>query len=145
MRLAVLALMLTAASPAAAQLLPETRIDFVTTGPDHHIEGGLGLGAAMGPYLRAALTASYDLTADASQPRRLRIENQIRFLLDPIAQGRWGLSAGGGLGVRQRAYLVAAVELEGPQMQGMRPAIQFALGGGERVAFVIRRARAGRR
>ncbi|HEX7939864.1 MAG TPA: hypothetical protein VF483_12830 [Gemmatimonadaceae bacterium] len=144
MRLLMVA-MLVAASGAHAQLAPEVRVDFSATGAQRRAEAGAGLGAAMGPYLRAGLSVSYDLTASAGQPRRLRVENLIRFLFDPIAQDRWALSVGGGLGVRQRAYMMVAAELEGPRIKGARPALQYALGAGQRLALVIRRARNGRR
>jgi len=141
----VVVAMLAAASAAYGQLAPEARADLVMNRAERHAEAGLGLGAAMGPYLRAAVTVSYDLTTTASQQRRVRVENLVRFLFDPIAQNRWALSVGGGLGVRERAYMMVAAELEGPRIRGVRPAVQYALGAGQRLAFVIRRARNGRR
>jgi hypothetical protein len=127
-----------------AQLRPEARAELVASRHGHQ-EAGLGLSGGLGPYLRAGVTVSYDLDNDLIEPRRVRIENQVRFLLDPLAQGRWGLSFGAGLGYRQRAYLVMAADLEGPCVGRVRPAIQFALGAGARLALIVRGARPNRR
>jgi hypothetical protein len=86
-----------------------------------------------------------DVKGDTASGSRQRVEAQVRFLLDPIAENRWGLSFAGGVGVRKDPYLMAAVDLEGPAVSWMRPAIQVALGGGTRMAVIFRSARKNRR
>jgi hypothetical protein len=78
-----------------------------------------------------------------------RLEVTGRFLLDPFAERRRGLYAGGGVVVRHDgdanpdARLVLLVGVEGePRVRRIR-SLEIALGGGVRVGLVIRRARPG--
>jgi hypothetical protein len=75
-----------------------------------------------------------------------RVDLLTRFLLDPFRQSRYGLSLGGGIGLRAepgdhvRPVLLAAVDLEGARWSnGWVPAMQLGLGGGARVGVVLRR------
>ena len=132
------------AAVAGAQLRPEARLEGVTAGSGHHAEAGLGFNAPLGPYLRAGIAASGDVWNESGS-RRGRVEGEVRFLLDPIAENRWALSFAGGLGVRDRPYLLLAADLEGPRRGGWRPAIRLALGGGARAGLIMRGARPNRR
>jgi hypothetical protein len=133
------------ASAAAGQARPEARVEFVTADSLHRVEAGAGVTVPMGVYVRGSVTASYDVWHSSGVAAQGRVEGQLRFLLDPIAEHRWGVSAGGGLGYRERAYLVLAFDLEGPRKGNVRPAIQLAFGGGMRAAFVLRGVRRLRR
>ena len=67
-------------------------------------------------------------------------------VFDFVRLENWIVSSlGGGLSFRRHAYLAAVVDLEGPEMHGMLPALQVGLSGGVRAALVIRRAVKGRR
>ena len=75
-----------------------------------------------------------------------------RFLLDPFRQTAYGLSLGGGLGVRAesgervRPVLLVAVDLEGRRSWGgLVPAFQAGLGDGVRFGVVLRRGVPGAR
>ncbi len=144
MKRALAALLCLGASRADAQLQWEGRLDAVRTGR-LGAEAGVGVRRSLGSYVRGGLNLGYDIVPDSGGERHGRIEGHIRFLLDPIAERRWGLSLGGGIGVRVRPYLVALAELEGPVTRGMRPAIQLALGAGLRLGLVVRAARRGQR
>lgn len=133
------------ASTLGAQVLPEARFEVVSAGGQRHAEAGLGLGRPLGTYLRGGVTASYDVWNEIGQSPRARVEGQVRFLLDPFGERDWGLSFAGGLGVHERTYLVVAADLEGPRIRRVRPAIQLALGGGVRAAFILRAERINRR
>ena len=133
------------AAPASAQLQPELHAELVRAAGTR-AEVGIGASARAGTYLRSGLSLSRDVwwrtdTAKAA----IRGEFVLRFMLDPVAEQRWGVSFGGGLGYRERAYLLAVAELEGPRRGGARPAFQLLLGGGVRFGFVFRRAAKGRR
>ena len=65
--------------------------------------------------------------------------------LDPFRQDAWGLSFGGGLSVRERAYLAVIAEVEGREVAGWLPALQLGVAGGFRAGVVVRRAVPGRR
>lgn len=73
-----------------------------------------------------------------------------RFLLDPFRQAGRGVYAGGGVGVRAadgagEPFLLAVVGVEGRRRGGLAPALEVGVGGGVRVAAVLRRARPDRR
>jgi len=139
------ALALLVASPAGAQLLPEVRAELARAA-DTRAELGVGVSGRAGPYLRAGLSVARDVwrSVDTSAVAT-RVEYVMRFTMDPRAEQRWGVSFGGGLGYRERAYLLAVAELEGPRLSGLRPVFQILLGGGARLAFGVRSAARGRR
>lgn len=80
-----------------------------------------------------------------------------RFSLDPFRQSRWAPYGAAGLSGRfrpakaggSRGYLLLVLGVEGPLAAGKRtgwvPAIEAGLGGGARIAFVLRRGIADRR
>ncbi|HJQ18818.1 MAG TPA: hypothetical protein VJ867_00625 [Gemmatimonadaceae bacterium] len=142
-----LLLMLTLATAATAQnvVQPEVRLDAV--GPRvYSVQPGVGLNAALGYYARLSGVAGYAPDADARfLGDHWRADVIARMLLDPFREQRWALSVGGGVSIRRRSYLTMILDLEGPPLSGMLPAIQVGLGGGVRGAFVLRRAVAGRR
>lgn len=147
MRLAA-ALLLAVSSRAMAQsgpLQPEARVD--VTGPSpYRWQPGLGLTVAAGAYARVSAVVSYLPQSDTRFiADHWRGDVIARVLLDPFRQARWGLSLGGGLSMRRRAYIAAIVDIEGPALGGWVPAAQAGVSGGIRGGFVLRRAVSGRR
>lgn len=132
----------------AQALQPELRLDVIGPAPAS-IEPGIGATARVGHYLRVGWAAGYDV---ASHDRtfgtghRWRGEVIGRVTLDPFREHRWGLSFGGGITYRRsRAYLAAIVDLEGPELRGLLPAVQLGVSGGMRGGVILRRAIRGRR
>jgi len=132
------------AVPARAQLQPEARAELARAA-ESRAELGIGASFRIGLYVRGALSVARDVWRSADTSAATRAEYLMRFTLDPLAEQRWAVSFGGGVGYRERAYLLAVAELEGPRHAGLRPALQFSLGGGTRLGFVLRRAVKGRR
>jgi hypothetical protein len=146
-----------AATPARAQRevlrpspRPEARVDYLGPNP-HAAHGGFGLNVPFGTYLRLELVgaggASWD---DGRAGASARADVIGRFSFDPFRERVWGLSAGGGVSARYderaddrqrwRALIALVVDLEGPLIGGVTPALQVGLGGGARVGFVLRGA-----
>ena len=145
--IAVLLLLGCTALPVRAQFLqPELRVDVSGPAPIA-IEPGIGLTTAFGTYTRLAILAGYDVNgAPERTGRRWRGDVLARLTLDPFRQQRWALSFGGGVSYRGAStYLAALVDVEGPEVRGMLPAVQVGVSGGMRAAVVLRRAMRGRR
>jgi hypothetical protein len=143
---------------AAAQInqLPlqvEGRIDGIfarTTG----VEAGLGLTVPAGIYVRSGLVAGVGAGRHGVEGRTDFVS---RFSLDPFRQSRWAPYAGGGISGRyrsdcdggSRAFLLIFLGVEGGlplgQTEGWVPAVELGLGGGARVAVMLRRGINGRR
>ncbi len=129
--------------PAA---MPELRAD-VIVGHQPAAQIGAGVQIPMGYYARIGVVAAGGLRLDDVSPRvDARVDVIARFLLDPFRQARYGLSLGGGLGIRAepsdrlRPVLLVALELEGKRAQGgWVPAVQAGLGGGGRIGVILRR------
>ncbi|GAC1652800.1 MAG: hypothetical protein NVS4B3_15310 [Gemmatimonadaceae bacterium] len=74
-----------------------------------------------------------------------------RFLLDPFAEFEHAAYGGAGIVARNdgdgrwRAYLLLLTEIEATDHLGFRPAFEVGLGGGVRLAVVLRTAKAQRR
>jgi hypothetical protein len=124
---------------------PEARVDALGTGPVRWHAGG-GLTWALGYYARLGFVGSYSPPLQAREARsEWRADVVARMVLDPFRQQMIGVSVGGGLTVRHRAYLLALLEVEGPEMRGTLPALQLGLGGGLRVGLILRKAVPARR
>lgn len=139
--------MLCALSPLQSQTLqPEIRLDVLGPSP-YSLEPGVGVVTPLGYYVRVSAGAGYALPLESSLAGdRWRGELLGRFTFDPFRQRRWALSIGGGVSYRRSAtYLAAVVDLEGPAVRGVLPAVQAGISGGARVGIVLRRAVAGRR
>ncbi len=80
-----------------------------------------------------------------------RLDVLARWLSDPFRQSRWGVNAGGGVGIRfedmQEARVVAIITLgvEGTSDGRWVPGVELGLGGGVRLGVTMRRAPARRR
>jgi hypothetical protein len=129
---------------AAAQVRPEVRGEFVDAAHNRAEVGG-GLSVPLGSYLRVSGIGTRDVWSDSdTSSGQWRGEFQMRFLMDPLAEHRFGVSMGAGLGYRERPYMVAVVDVEGRPTR-VRPALSVSLGGGLRFALVLRAGRRGRR
>jgi hypothetical protein len=147
MRRAVAMLALAVTSSLGAQALQsELRVDLMGPKP-HSIEPGIGAIASLGTYVRVGTTVAYSLPIESGvRHDRWRVDVIARGTLDPFRQQRWGLSIGGGLSYRRsRTHLAVIVDLEGPEIARLLPALQVGMGGGIRAGVGLRRARRGRR
>jgi hypothetical protein len=129
---------------------PELRAD-VVAGSEPAVQVGGGVQMPAGYYVRVGLDAAIGLRTDAPPPGGSsgrvdgRVDLLARFLLDPFRQSSYGLSVGGGLGLRAepndrvRPLLLVAVDVEGRRREnGIVPAVQVGLGGGVRVGVILR-------
>ena len=142
----------------AARVSPEFRAD-VILGDRAAAHVGAGVQIPLGTYVRLGLigAAGRRIEGSASRPPGRsaasgRVDMLARFLLDPFRQTAYGLSLGGGLGVRAesgervRPVLLLAVDFEGRRSgRGLLPAFQAGLGDGVRLGVVLRRGVAGAR
>lgn len=156
---AILAGLTLSAAPAQAQqlapLVPELRADLIS-GRQTLLQLAAGAQMAAGTYARVSLDAGIGPRIsphDSAGALSGRVDLIARFLLDPSATSRYGLSVGGGLGVlfrpaqRGTPVVIVAAELEGPRTHdgGWVPALQVGLGGGARVGVVFRPRKQGQR
>jgi hypothetical protein len=131
----------------------EGRLDAIiarTTG----VEAGLGVSVPSGIYVRSGLVAGIGVGRHGVEGRTDLI---TRFSLDPFRQSRWAPYGGAGVSGRyrsrldggSRAYLLVVLGVEGPlpfgQTSGIVPAFEVGLGGGVRLAVVLRRGITARR
>lgn len=142
-----LLLLVAATTPLAAQraVQPEARLDVV--GPRvYSWQPGIGASASLGYYARLGVVVGYATQPDARFiDDRWRTDVIARVLLDPFREQRWALSLGGGLSVRRQTYLAAVLDLEGPEIGGVLPALEVGASGGLRGSIIVRRAVANRR
>ena len=113
------------------------------------VEVGLGLTVPNGIYVRSGFVAGVGVGRHGVEGRTDFVS---RFSLDPFRQSRWAPYAGAGVSGRyrseldggSRAYLMILLGVEGPlplgSTEGWVPAVEVGLGGGARVAVVMRRA-----
>ncbi|MFL5605281.1 MAG: hypothetical protein ACJ8AD_02425 [Gemmatimonadaceae bacterium] len=129
-------------------VMPELRAD-VLLGHQSVAQLGAGVQIPFGYYVRLGVDGAVGLRfGDAGVSRAdARVDLLTRYLLDPFRQTRYGLSLGGGIGLRAepgdhvRPVLLVAADLEGRRWSsGWVPALQVGLGGGARVGVVLRRA-----
>jgi hypothetical protein len=111
-------------------------------------EAGIGAVVPAGIYVRMGADIAGGVIAGGAQPAGAAARADVfgRFLLDPLAEHRWGPYLTGGASYRAdsrdhgRVYLLALVGVEGPRQGRVIPAIEAGLGGGFRIGFVLRRA-----
>jgi hypothetical protein len=112
------------------------------------VEAGIGAVVPAGIYVRLGGDVAGGVIAGGAQPAGPAVRADVfgRFLLDPLAEHRWGPYVTGGASYRAdsrdhgRIYLLALVGIEGPRQGRVVPAIEAGLGGGFRIGFVLRRA-----
>ena len=144
--LAPLSLLVIACRLEAQSLQPEIRLDVVGP-PPVSVEPGVGVNGRIGNYVRGGFAIGYDVRGvDHRAGERWRFDLTARVTLDPFREQRVGFSFGGGVSHRgSTTYLAALVDLEGPEILGMLPALQLGVSGGLRGGFVLRRAIRNRR
>lgn len=135
---------------------PELRVDAIASG-DNTVALQLGLGAELplGYYARAGVIGAGGATfRDDVTTGSGRADVLARFLLDPFRETSWGISVGAGISIRYEPilspnklteFLVAVIDVEGPRMNRVVPAVQVGLGGGWRAGLVLRAYRQGQR
>ena len=116
------------------------------------VHAGLGVAAELGTYFRLAGMFGAGVAGVADETVASgRAEIVGRFVLDPLRQARWGLYGSTGLVARHedgpgtRAFVTIVVGVELPTSSRTVPAVELGMGGGVRVALVVRRGRPGRR
>lgn len=145
-RASVVALLLAAAVPGigAQSLQPEARVDVHGPAPAS-LEPGAGVTRPLGTYVRLGAAVGFPVVG-RDTARHPRADLIARVTLDPFRQARFGLSIGGGVTVRgSRVHLAALLDVEGPALGRVVPAIQAGVSGGVRAGLVLRRAIPGRR
>lgn len=130
----------------AQALQPEIRFDVVGPAPVS-LEPGVGVNGRIGTYVRSGLAIGYDARGvDHRAGERWRFDLTARVTLDPFRERSVGFSFGGGVSHRgSTTYLAALLDLEGPAIFGMLPALQAGVSGGVRGGLILRRAIGGRR
>lgn len=129
----------------------EGRLDAFTGSADA-IHAGLGVATELGTYFRLAGIVGAG-AADVGDETAVsgRAEIVGRFVLDPLRQAKWGLYGATGVLVRHddgpgtHGFVTLLVGLELPSGGRTVPAVEVGMGGGVRLAFVLRRGRLGRR
>jgi hypothetical protein len=109
---------------------------------------GFGSNIPVGYYSRVGITAAAGTSWIGGRARPgARVDVVSRYLLDPFREIRWAPYAGAGISTRWddaahwRSYLLVLAGVEGPVHRGWHTAFEAGLGGGVRVAIVLRRAR----
>lgn len=132
-------------------LQPEFRVEYIGGDP-WYLLGGAGATLPAGVYTRLGLNGAAGLArTDSATRTAARIDGTVRFLLDPFRQSNFGLYGVAGVSGMYREMdgwtprVLIGLGLEGKIRRGMASSIEVALGGGARVALVLRRARADRR
>lgn len=116
------------------------------------VQAGAGFNVPAGNYVRWGLVAAAGATRrDDRTVATWRADAVVRFLLDPFREsprGLYGLAGVSVLDDGSRAVepaILIGVGVEGRARGAMIPSVELALGGGARVAVVLRRTRPNRR
>jgi hypothetical protein len=130
---------------------PELRVEYIGGDP-WQVLGGAGITFPAGVYTRLGLNAAAGFARNDSATRTAaRVDGTVRFLLDPFRQARFGLYGVAGVSAMWRETegwaprVVLGLGIEGKVRRGTATSVEAALGGGARVAIVLRRARPDRR
>jgi hypothetical protein len=116
------------------------------------VQAGAGFNAAAGNYVRWGLLAAAGVASrDDRAVATWRADAVVRFLLDPFRESPRGLYGLAGVSAMDdgsrdiEPAIVVGVGVEGRARGAVIPAVELALGGGTRLAVVLRRTRPGRR
>ncbi len=125
---------------------------------DAVIDRDVGAQLAIGVAVPAQYNVRLALDVGAGGVRRSdtwrstgRADLLARWLSDPFRQSRWGINAGGGVGIRledarqSRVVAIVTVGVEGESDGRWVPGVELGLGGGVRLGVTMRRAPARRR
>ncbi len=130
---------------------PEIRVEAITGRP-WSLLGGAGVNVTAGTYTRLGVTAAAGMArADSRTLAAGRLDGIGRFLLDPFRQARTGLYGLAGVSAMYLEHdgwtprVVLGLGLEGRARGRRITSVEVALGGGVRLAIVVRRTRPGGR
>lgn len=140
-----------AAAPPPARVHPAVRADLV-------VADDPGAQAAFGVVASAAYNVRVELDAGIGAVRRGsvwtsagRLDLLARWLSDPFRESRWGINAGGGIGMQfergrgPRPVAIITLGVEGRRDGWWVPGVEVGLGGGVRAGLTLRRATPRRR
>ena len=135
-----------------ASVQPLIRVDAFLARTDA-VHAAVGGTASLGSYVRLDGVAGAGIAfgPDGGRGASGRAEVVGRFLLDPFRQSRWGFYGGGGLiaridrGSDPEGFITLLFGVEPPVEGRLRPAIELGIGGGTRIALVLRRGHPDRR
>lgn len=130
---------------------PEVRVETITGRP-WSLLGGVGVNVAAGTYTRLGVNAAAGIArVDSRTVAAGRVDGIGRFLLDPFRQSPTGLYGLAGVSAMYLEHdgwtprVVLGLGLEGRTRGRRITSVEVALGGGVRLAIVVRRARPGGR
>jgi hypothetical protein len=136
--------------PTSARLQPEVRLEFIGA-RDPIMQLGAGTWFRAGTYARVGLMGAGGAAfRDGRAVLATRVDVQLRYVLDPFAESRWGAYGIGGVslmhvrGSEVEPRLVLGGGIEGRPRRVVR-AVEAGLGGGVRLALALRRGLSGRR
>ncbi len=116
------------------------------------LHASAGVNSRVGQNVRVSLVAGAGRTFEDHESRfSARAELTGRFLLDPDFNSRWGVYAGGGVGLRKErsdsspGVLVLMLGAEGSRWGAFVPFAETGYGGGLRLSAGFRQALDGRR
>ncbi|HEX5830109.1 MAG TPA: hypothetical protein VFY16_03950 [Gemmatimonadaceae bacterium] len=124
---------------------PELRVDVLGARRDMAVHAGAGVAMPVGTNVRLAALGGAGVAEGGRTSGRVELVSRV--LLDPFGRQRWGFYAAAGLGVRWdegrrgRSGVVALVGADAPRLGPVRPALEVGVGGGWRVAAVVRGAK----
>lgn len=140
-----------APSAPARRVVPSVRADLM-------LDRDVGAQVALGGAVAAAYNVRLAVDAGVGGVRRAsqwapagRLDLLARWLSDPFRQSRWGINAGGGIGVRveadrtPRTVAIVTVGVEGGGDGRWVPGVEAGMGGGFRVGLTLRRPASRRR
>lgn len=149
---AMVGLLLTGASVRAQgfaftpRLQGQLRAEAVA-GTEPTVLAGAGFNVPAGYYVRIDGWAAAGRVSEPGSGHVARAALAGRFLVDPFHEARWGPYAGGGVamdwrrGGVSRASLLLLVGTDFPRRGAWQPAAELGIGGGVRMALVLRAAR----
>lgn len=138
---------------APMRATPVLRTDAIVESGATSVHVGAGLVVPAGYQVRIAIEGGAGATRrDTDWRPSARLDATARFLFDPFRETRWGVSAGGGAGLRweqgeaPRPVALIVVGLQGPA-DGRRwlRGVELGLGGGVRLGITVARPVPGRR
>jgi hypothetical protein len=131
---------------AAMPFRPAFRLDLITD-RDPSLQAALGVGIVTAYNTRLSVDVGGGAVSRATGTRAAaRVDLLGRWLSDPFGQGRWGLNAGGGVGLRAepsaapRVVALVVVGLEGRSDGQWVRGVEVGLGGGVRAGVTVKRA-----
>ena len=145
------------AAQHAASPVPVRRV-FPSVRADLLLDRDVGAQVAVGGAVAAAYNVRLAADAGVGGVRRAarwepagRLDLLARWLSDPFRQSRWGINAGGGIGIRveadraPRTVAIVTVGVEGRGDGRWVRGVEAGMGGGFRVGLTLRRPASRRR